>query len=435
MGIVLENALLVDIDPLRAEDGALRLAGGVIAARGGSVAREAGDEVVDCGGAVVMPGMVNGHTHLYSALAAGMPMPAAMPRNFYEVLRWIWWRLDRALDDDGNTCSALAGAVSALKCGTTTLIDHHASPNAIAGSLDRIEEGIAAAGLRGVLCYEVTDRNGMAGRDAGLEENRRYLRKCAELRNGRFAGLVGAHASFTCGDETMAALAALARETGAGVHIHVAEDRSDEFFCVRDHDMPLIDRLEKFGMLNAESIFGHGVHLDAAARRRVEAAGVSLAHNTRSNMNNAVGYTPVGDYACAIQLGTDGIGGDMFAEAQTAWFKACDGGAGIAPARVVEMLAASARRASRALGVTLGKLKPGAAADIIITDYNPPTPLRGETFPAHLIFSMGSRNVQDVLIGGEWALRGGRATRLDEAETAARTREAAGKMWAVLETL
>ena len=191
MAIVLTNAILVDIDPIRVEPGGLRLGGNSIVVRG-PVTPAAGDETIDCGGAVVLPGLVNGHTHLYSALAVGMPSPPRTPKNFHEILQLVWWRLDQALDTGSIETSAVIGALDALRCGTTTLIDHHASPNAIDGSLDLIQRGVAAAGMRGVLCYETTDRHGPAGRQAGLEENERYLRRCAEKRDGRFAGLVGA---------------------------------------------------------------------------------------------------------------------------------------------------------------------------------------------------------------------------------------------------
>jgi len=429
MGILLKNALLVDFDPPTVETGCLRIDAQRIVARGANVAAEPGDETVDCGGCVVLPGLVNGHTHLYSALATGMPMPARAPSNFHEVLKFIWWRLDRALDSDGVEHSARIGALDALRCGTTTLIDHHASPNAIGGSLDRVEAGLASVGVRGVLCYEVTDRNGMEGRDAGLEESRRYLKKCAARVDGKFAAMIGVHASFTCGDETMELLASLAREHRAGVHIHVAEDPLDESFCRRDHGKGLIDRLADFGLLRPESIFGHGTHLDDRAYGLMAEAGVHLAHNTRSNMNNAVGYTPVGKLGMPLLLGTDGIGANMFSELQTAWFKACDAKVGIAPARLMAMLATNARRASQALGVTLGKLHVGAAADVVVTNYLPATPMADGNSAAHLIFSMGSQHVRDVVADGRWAIRAGKFVAVDEAAFRRAAVPAARKLW------
>ena len=321
MAIVLENALLADFDPIRVEPGCLRIDTGIIVERGNAVSRETADEVIDCGGAVVLPGLVNGHTHLYAALSPGMPPPAKMPESFLENLQYVWWRLDRAHDAASIETSARIGALDALRCGTTTLIDHHASPDCIAGSLDRLEQGLAEVGLRGVLCYETTDRNGADGRDAGLAENARYLQLCTERQGGRFAGMVGAHALFTLEDETLSHLAALAADFDTGLHMHVAEDACDEEQCQADHQMFLIDRLMAHKLLQLpDSIFVHGTHLDPEAIVRVARAGIAIAHNPRSNMNNAVGYAPLAALNIPVMMGTDGHGSDMFAEAKAAWY-------------------------------------------------------------------------------------------------------------------
>lgn len=435
MSILLSNALLVDLDPINVEPGALRIEGGLITARASRLDPRAGESEIDCAGCVVMPGLVNGHTHLYSALAAGMPMPKEPMRDFHEILKYMWWRLDRALDEESILLSAQVGALDAARCGTTTLIDHHASPSLIAGSLDLMERGIGDVGLRGVLCYETTDRNGMDGRDEGIEENRRYIASCSVERSGRFAGLIGAHASFTCGDETMEQLRDLAESFSTGIHIHVAEDPVDEEFCRRDHGMALIDRLEKHGCLRADSIFGHGTHLDDRAFARLAESGVHLAHNPRSNMNNAVGYTRIGSVKSPILLGTDGIGANMFSEAQTAWFKSRDGGAGISPSDVMGMLATNARRASQSLGVTLGRLSPGAAADVVVTDYLPATPLTGGNLPGHFIFAMGSQHVRHVLVDGRWVLRDRVIGLADEGSIRRASGPAARKLWEKMATL
>jgi putative selenium metabolism protein SsnA len=411
MAIVLRNGILVDLDPIGVESADLRIEDGRITARG-KVKAELRDEIIDCNGAVVLPGLVNGHTHLYSALAVGMPAPPRQPKNFLEILQLVWWRLDQALNGESIEMSAQIGALDAIHSGTTTLIDHHASPRSIAASLDRVEAGMAGVGLRGVLCYETTDRHGRDGRDEGIAENRRYLELCAARRDGHFAGLVGAHASFTIEDDTLNELVELATEFKTGVHIHVAEDPCDEKACRRDHGVALIQRLRR--LLIADTIFAHGTHLDGRAIARVNAARVTMAHNPRSNMNNAVGYAPIGKLKTPVMLGTDGIGADMFAEARHAWFKSRDGGAGISPADVLAMLAASARRASAALGVTLGKLKKDAAADVVITSYQPFTPLTTENLPGHFIFAMNSRDVRHVMIDGRWVLHDRVVTTCDE---------------------
>lgn len=454
MGIVLKNALLADLDPPRVEVGELRIDGDRITARREQVAPQAGDEVVDCGGAVVLPGMVNGHTHLYSALAVGMPPPPRIPRNFLEILQLIWWRLDQALDAESVALSARIGAIAAVRCGTTTLIDHHASPNVIAGSLDMVESGLAAVGIRGVLCYETTDRHGRAGRDAGLEENRRYLHMCGERPDGQFAGLVGAHASFTLDDDALSAIAGLVDESGAGVHIHVAEDPCDEADararqnrsashgggsdaagCAGSTPEPLIDRLERHGLLTSNAVFAHGTHLSPAAVERVNRANLTMAHNARSNMNNAVGYAPVGSFRCPVMLGTDGIGADMFAEAKAGWMIARHERSGITPQDVVQMLANSARRASSALGVPLGSLTVRGAADVVLTDYVPFTPLATESLAGHLVFGMSSRNVRSVMCMGRWVLRDRILVVHDEAKSLAQAKVAAIALWARMDRI
>ncbi len=429
MAIFLTNALLADIDPIRVEPGSLRIDAGKIVARCPKSAPQSGDEVIDCGGAVVLPGLVNGHTHLYSALAVGMPPPPHDPKTFLEILKLVWWRLDQALDAESIEMSARIGAIDALRCGTTTLIDHHASPNCIAGSLDLIRKGLADIGVRGVLCYETTDRHGLPGAMAGLEENERFLARCKKDSDARIAGLVGAHASFTLEDERLDALAKLAAECKTGVHIHVAEDPCDEQNCREKHNTALIDRLSRRGLVRRESIFAHGTHLSPEAIARVNETGLTMAHNPRSNMNNAVGYAPVASFRGPVMLGTDGIGADMFTEAKHAWFISRHQHAGLSPENVIAMLTASARRASQSLGITLGKLNQDAAADVVVTDYIPATALTSDNLPGHFLFAMNSANVVHVVVNGQWAVRDRVVLARDEAATRAAALSVARGLW------
>ncbi|HUN82189.1 MAG TPA: amidohydrolase family protein, partial [Phycisphaerae bacterium] len=414
MAIVLKNAILLHLDPVKVERGSLRIDGDVITGVGATASSSAkGDDVLDCDSAVVLPGLVNGHTHLYSALATGMPPPPRSPKNFHEILKFIWWRLDSALDENSITASGFAGAVDALHSGTTTLIDHHASPNCIAGSLDMLESAIQSVGLRSLLCYEVTDRNGLDGARAGIEENRRYLKKCAARGAHQFAALAGAHAAFTMSDETLTAVSALGKDFNRGVHIHVAEDPCDDQICRESFNAALVDRLERTGILQPETIIAHCIHLSPEQSRDLSSRIAAVAHNPRSNMNNKVGHAPL-DALRNVQLGTDGIGSDMFAEARAAWFKARDARTEITPNRIIEMLAQSARTASRRFNCPLGKLQPGAAADIVVTDYRPSTPLTTENAADHFIFAMSARHVRHVMVAGRWLLKDRRALHIDE---------------------
>jgi putative selenium metabolism protein SsnA len=435
MAIILENALLASFDPIRVEHGSLRIDNGQIVGRGETVAGESYDEVIDCRGAVVLPGLVNGHTHLYSALAVGMPPPEKPPQDFVENLQFVWWRLDRAHDAESIETSARIGALGALRCGTTTLFDHHASPNCIEGSLDLIEKGIADVGLRGILCYETTDRHGPPGRAAGLEENRRYLERRMQAYSPHFAGMVGAHASFTLEDATLEELARLAADFDTGVHMHVAEDACDEQDCQEKYQTFLMDRLAGARLLRRPSIFVHGTHLDPEAIVRVREAGATIAHCPRSNMNNGVGTAPMAAYNCPIMLGTDGHSSDMFLEARIAWLVARQDRAPIPPSAVVVRLAHAARRASDALEITLGKLERNAVADVVITDYRPISPLTSENLAGHFVFSMNTGHVRSVLVNGAWVMRDRAVLSRDEQADCSQAREVARALWGRMATV
>jgi putative selenium metabolism protein SsnA len=423
MATFFRDALLVQLDPPQVAAGNLRVADGIIVGIGLAVAAAAGDEIVECDGAVLMPGLVNGHTHLYSALAAGMPAPPRQPRNFHEILQLIWWRLDRAHSFESVEVSGQIGALAAVRCGTTTLIDHHASPSAIDGSLTALENGIAAVGCRAVLGYEVTDRNRATGGQEGLAENERYIRLCQQRAGGAFAGLIGAHASFTMTDDSLAGCVELARKFGVGVHIHVAEDPVDEKITRERFGCRLIERFQRSGLLNVPStLFAHGTHLSDSDIAAVnERAHLNLAHNPSSNMNNGVGYTPVTKFPRSPQLGTDGIGADMWREARVAEFKSHDAALPLPFGESLKMLGQSARFASKCLGVKLGVLEPGAAADLVLTNYRPATPLMSENLAGHFLFAMGPEYVRDVMIAGWWVMRKGHVVTCDEAEVRARS--------------
>jgi len=404
----------------------LRVDGSVITGRGRGLKPEAGEDVVDVGGRFVIPGLVCAHTHLYSSLSRGMPPPARAPGNFTEILKRIWWQLDGALDPDSIYFSALAGGIEALRRGTTTIIDHHASPNAIAGSLDLVRDALAAVGVRGVLSYEVTDRGGVRRRDAGLRENERFIASCAGTT--AFRGLVGAHASFTLSDASMEGCAEIARAYGAGVHIHVAEDIADVRDARRRWHTGLIRRLERFGVSSRQSVFAHCVHLGAADFRALESSGAWVVHNPRSNMNNGVGHAPVHLFPRRSALGTDGFSADMFEEARAGFFRAAEEGRG-GTGRIAGLIAGGWRLASELFGRPLGTLAPGGAADLAVLDYRPATPVHASNAAAHFLFGLGSSAVESVMAGGTWVLWNRAVPGLDEDDVARRASKAAARLW------
>ncbi|MGH9115215.1 MAG: amidohydrolase family protein [Acidimicrobiales bacterium] len=334
------------------------------------------------------PGLVCGHHHLYSALARGMPAPPVQPTKFSEILEQVWWRLDAALDLEMIRVSALLGALEALECGTTAIIDHHESPSAIEGSLDVIAEACREVGVRVVCAYGVTDRHGPDGAARGLAENERFLRA-----GGR--GLVGVHAAFTCSDDTLVAAAGLASDLGVGVHIHVAEGTVDAGAGAR-----------LVGLARPEWILAHGVHLDRALEG-------TLAHNPRSNMHNSVGYANPAAWAGRVVLGSDGIGADMLEEFRLAYARSREAEVRSDPARSWEWLASG------------WDLVPEARGDVVRWSYD------GVDDPWRLAFTPGVRAL-DAWIDGEQVLRQGRATRVDGEAVRRKAAEQAKRLFARL---
>ena len=334
-------------------------------------------------------GLVCAHHHLYSALARGMPAPPRTPESFREILELIWWRLDAALDLEMLRWSAMLGALEALECGTTAIVDHHESPNAIEGSLTVIADACAEVGVRVVCAYGVTDRHGPAGARAGLAENARFLRA-----GGR--GLVGIHAAFTCTDETLEAAADLARELGTGVHVHVAEGVDDA------------DAAKRLAHLATDDwLLVHCVHLTPDAGLRG-----TIAHNPRSNMNNAVGYARPARFDNPVVLGTDGIGADMLEEFRLGYARLREDDVTATPDIAWQWIE------------NAYALVPEARADRVTWAYESADPWR-------LAFTPGVRAL-DVVVDGETVLEAGRPTRVDAGEIRARAAEQAGRLFSKL---
>ena len=429
--MLLTGATLVTLDPPHVAAGDLRIHGDRIVERRGSLPRRAGEEVVDLAGAVVLPGLVNAHTHLYSALARGMPGPRAYPRSFVEVLEKVWWRLDRALDEESVYLSALAGGIEAALSGTTLLVDHHSSPSFIRGSLPAIRRALEEVGLRSVLCYEVTDRNGPEGRDRGVEENVAFQR---EGQSALTRGMIGGHASFTLSEDSLGRLAQAVRETGSGLHVHVAEDRADVEDCRARHGLTLRERLDRHGLLAPRALLAHCVHLAPSEVEAAHGKGAWIVHNARSNMNNNVGHAPTAALKGAA-LGTDGMDEDMLAEAKGAFLKMRDAGRADAFAAAVQLLAGGHRLAAALFGLPFGKLDPGAPADLAVLDYRPPTPLVSDNLAGHLLFGLDRSHVSSVMVAGRWVVRDRRLTGVDAPAAAARARTAAAALWKRMERL
>ena len=427
------GTVVVALDPPEVVVADVVLAGDRVASVGRA---PAGVRRRDCTGTLIVPGNVCAHHHLYSALSRGMPYRLAPPVTFTEILQRVWWRLDRALDEQAVRASALRGGLDALRAGTTTIVDHHASPNAIDGSLDVIAETLAELGVRSVLCYEVSDRDGPERAAAGVAENLRFL----AAADGLTRGMMGAHASFTLSDATLEQVVDGARSSGAGVHIHVAEDAADQADAHARSGHGAVERLDRAGVLTDRALLAHGVHLAPAEMHAVADTGATVVCNPRSNMNNAVGHSPFNHLGrgagAGVALGTDGIGGDLFAESQVGWFRAREADIATPSDWPLARLADGARFAGRVHGEPLlGTISAGAPADLVVLDYPMPTPVTADNLVGHWVFGLASGQVRDVVVAGDLVVEDRRSTRVDEARVAAEGSTEAERLWARMDAI
>ncbi len=396
------------------------------------------EEKLDARHQLVMPGNICAHTHFYGAFARGMAIPGAPPKDFPEILQKLWWPLDRSLDEEAIRLSALVMLVDAIKHGTTTLIDHHASPNAISGSLDIIAEAVERAGLRAALCYEVTDRDGEAKARAGIEENLRFFTRLQRGDNaaGRLSATFGLHASLTLSEETLRACRQAAPQE-LGFHIHVAEHEADEYDSLARYGTRVVDRLYQHGILGPRSIVVHAVHVDAREVQLLAETNTWVTHQPRSNMNNGVGVADVEGFLRAginVCLGTDGFSHTMWEEWKAAylvhklWRRDPRRMSGLDVAR---MGVYNHQRLAGQLfaEAPIGVIVPGAYADIIFVDYHPYTPLTAENLPWHIIFGFHESMVTTMLVDGRVIMRDRHLLTLDEAEIATLGQEVAPAVW------
>jgi putative selenium metabolism protein SsnA len=442
--MLITNATLITWgdEPRILSNYALRIDGDRIAEIGPSAAlrkRHPDEDVLDAGGQYAMPGNICAHTHFYGAFARGMAIPGDAPKDFPEILARLWWKLDKALTLDDVRYSALVCLVDAVKHGTTTLLDHHASPNAIDGSLDVIAEAVLQAGLRACLCYEVTDRDGPAKMRAGIRENVRFAKRVQAAGNPRLAATFGLHASLTLSDKTLAACKAARDGAHAdGFHIHVAEHEADEYDSLKRSGVRAVDRLARFGILGPRTIAAHCVHIDAREAELLRETQTWVTHQPRSNMNNAVGAAEVESLmrlGVPVCLGNDGFSNAMWEEWKAAYLlhKVAHrdprraGGYAITQMTVTNNAALAGVFFPQA---KLGVLEPGAFADVILVDYHPFTPLTAGNLPWHILFGFEPSMVTATIAGGKLLMKDRKLLFLDEAEIAARSRELAKKVWA-----
>ncbi|HEY4438287.1 MAG TPA: putative aminohydrolase SsnA [Lelliottia sp.] len=440
--IILKNATGVQLHPAKVwENVDIAIENDVILEVGPSLAaRYPQAKSKEMNGRIVMPGMVCAHNHFYSGLSRGIQATIPPCPDFISTLKNLWWRLDRALDEESLYYSGLICALEAVRSGCTAVIDHHASPDYIGGSLSQLRNAFLKVGLRGMTCFETTDRNGGTKElVAGVEENIRFAGEIdAARKKGEQPYLVeahiGAHAPFTVPDEGLGMLKEALKITGRGLHIHAAEDGYDVSHSHHRYGKDLLVRLSEFDLLDSKTLVAHGLYLSETDIALLNASDSFLVHNARSNMNNHVGYNQHLLEIRNLALGTDGIGSDMFEEMKFAFFKHRDAGGPLWPDSFARALSNGNELLNRNFNARFGRLEAGFKADLTVCDYQPPTPLIAENIAGHIAFGMGSASVSSVMVNGVMIYENRQFT-FDCEPIFAEARRVAKKLWARMDNL
>ncbi len=422
------------------EDGAVAIDGTAIAAVGEAAALKArypDAEVVDAKGGVIMPGLINAHTHIYSGLARGLAIAGNNPTNFLEVLEGTWWNIDRHLTLDGTRASAYATVLDCIRDGVTTIFDHHASFAEIPGSLFAIKDVCKELGIRACLCYEVSERDGEEKCRESIAENAEFARWAAKEKDPMIAAMFGGHALFTISDKTFEEMVK-ANDGLTGFHIHVAEGMNDVYDSLRNYGCRPINRLLYNGLLGDKTVLGHCIHVSPAEMDIIKETGTMVVNNPESNMGNAVGCAPVLQMmrkGILVGMGTDAYTHDMLeslkvfltiqrhnaALPNVAW---CEG--------TRMLFENNAAIAAKYFPQPVGVLKEGAAADVIVMDYKPFTPFSDENIDGHMLFGMMGKNCRTTIINGKVLYKDREFVGIDEELINAWTMEQSKQLWGAL---
>ena len=427
------------------EDGAVAIDGTKIVAVGGrEELRRAYPEAtsLDARGGLIMPGLINCHTHIYSGLARGLAIKGCNPTNFLENLEQQWWNIDRHLTLDGTRACAYVTMMESFRNGVTTIFDHHASFRQIPGSLFAIKDVAQEMGMRACLCYEVSDRDGKQKLQESIQENADFARWAAAQDSDMIAAMFGGHALFTLPDEALDAMVQ-ANDGLTGFHVHVCEGMNDVYDSAQKHGCTSIHRLLDHGILGEKTMLGHCIHISPADMDIIAGTHTKVVNNPQSNANNAVGTAPVLEFfkhGITVTMGTDAYTHDMlqslkafvplqrlnsalpnvaWGEAMTMLFKN--------NAEVANMYFST-----KPQGKPLGVLEPGAAADVAIFDYPAPTPLGADNIDGHILFGVEGHDCRTTIVNGRVVYRDRELVDCDKEKIDAFVMQQAKELWGEL---
>lgn len=358
------------------------------------------------GGRLVIPGILNPHSHLYSSLSVGLS-PLGANDDFMGVLSNFWWPLDAAMDEESVYYSAMSGILNAIKHGVTCIVDHHASMNYVNGSLDVIKKAFSLTGLKGILCFETSNRKSNSNVSGHIAENISFAQ--SHFSDGNIKGMVGLHANLTLSDEDLLQVSKAVNEKQdkLSIHIHCGEAKDDYKFCIEKGYKGPVDRLNNFNLIGKNSILAHCVHVSDKDMEIINEIEPWVVFNSESNANNRVGKAKRDNFHRYL-IGTDGMSFDMVSSFRSHYLL----GKGLSEdfAKLQNVFFDWPEIFLKNYFPNTGKIQKGMDADIAVLDYVPQTSILSENLVGHLIFGAKGGNAYMTISNGNILYMDGKIT-------------------------
>ncbi len=387
-----------------------------------------GYQVYDAKGKFLLPNFVCAHSHIYSIFARGLALPFN-PHNFQEILDQMWWKLDSQIDNGITYYSGIAAGSEFLLNGVTTIIDHHASGTDIIGSLDSLKKALAnTLHLRSILCFETSDR--YPTKDC-INENIRFMNR---NHSEHVSGLFGMHASMSLSNDSLKLISKKLKDNP--IHIHVAESEMDEEDSFEKYGTNIISRLDKYHLVNKDSLIVHGVHITDDELKIIKDRGAYMVVNTTSNLNNAVGIPDIKkylSYKIPVMIGNDGLSSSMATEYLNAYYLTHlknSNPTAIGLGDVIDFINNAYEYAGRRLNIKIGKIKEGYVSDFMLVPYTPFTKMDGSNAFGHLFFGLFPNfRPNDVYVDGARLVKNGEIVSKKVKEELIIAKQYSDKLW------
>ncbi|MBR7051356.1 MAG: amidohydrolase family protein [Methanobrevibacter sp.] len=413
--ILIKNALILNPNNFENKKQSLLIKDDLIAEIADSIDEANVDKIIDAEGKILLPGLINTHTHLSMTLFRGLADDLSLDSWLNDHI----WPMEANLNGDYCYIGALLGAVELIKSGTTTFSDMYFY-------MEDVARAVEDAGIRAVLSYGMIDFGDAEKREAEIEENLQLFKSCNGMADGRIKVFFGPHSPYTASEDLLIKVRELADEYNMGIHIHVSETEKEINDSLDERGLRPFEYLEKIGFLGPDVVAAHCVWLSDEEIEIIKKHDVKVSHNPCSNMKLASGIAPVSkliENDICVSIGTDGASSnnnlDLIEELKTASLLQKVSTLDPKVLTSDEAITMATIKGAEALGLEneIGSIEVGKKADIILIDTNSANMVPdSSSLSSNVIYSANGSNVDTTICNGKILMENKKLTVLDEQE-------------------